>query len=138
MTDTQKQLEIKKCSRALPCMLNREFINHCIFHKIVNLQTEALGADTFKLKTRNKQIILNILLSYQKEFICELEKMEEICIRQTSILRDIKQGFGARSVYTRPSTQEEQRYFFDTLSFLASRLKVEESFLNRLTSRLSL
>ncbi|ETO09267.1 hypothetical protein RFI_28121 [Reticulomyxa filosa] len=38
MTDTQKQLEIKKACRSSPCMMNREFVNHVIFHNIIRFQ----------------------------------------------------------------------------------------------------
>eukprot|EP01083_Nonionella_stella_P094674 265695_1 len=144
MTDTQKQLEIKKCCRALPCMMNREFINHCVFHRICALQPQTLDivnseeydfdvARQFKLAAANKQVILSLLLSYQRKFTQQLSKMEDICSRQVEKLRQMKARYGARAIYIRPATQEEQRDLFSTLLFLSSRLKVEESFLNRLT-----
>ena len=148
MTDTQKQLEIKKCCRALPCMMNREFLNHCMFHRICALQSEILDivnaaqydlekAKHFKLTASNKQVVLQLFLKYQRAFSSQLDKMEDICNRQMDKLKDMKQRYGARAIYIRPASQEEQKHFFDTLLFLSSRLKVEEPFLNRLTDQVT-
>jgi len=149
MTDTQKQLEIKKCCRALPCMMNREFLNHCLFHKLCGLQPEAIdivnsaphydfdAAQSFKLSGSNKQILLQLFSKYQRAFSGQLNKMEDICNHQLEKLRELKSRFGARAIYIRPATQEEQKYFFDALLFLSSRLKVEEPFLNRLTDQVT-
>ena len=148
MTDTQKQLEIKKCCRALPCMMNREFINHCAFHRICELQPETITlvnakhydfemVKKFKLAPQSKQIVLNLFMKYQRQFTEQLNKMEDICATQIEKLKDMKSRYGARSVYIRPATTDEQRAFFETLLFLSSRLKVEEPFLQRLTDQVN-
>jgi len=155
MTDTQKQLEIKKCCRALPCMMNREFVNNCMFHRICQLQPDTLEyyneiraaiiggqgipdkLKNYKLKGIHKQALFQLFSKYQRSFCSQLDKMEDICCRQLERLKEIKERYGARAVYYRPASQEEQKFFFDTLLFLSSRLKVEEPFLKRLTEQVS-